>query len=103
MEIVNESILAQGRVFSGQSLQDPPCFAAVCWWKTEYDVLLSTGIAGDDKLCLQRSGREQERPQLAHLLVVLRSVKCSTIWPGVVRFCGILQPFGQHDLPLLKE
>ena len=40
-----------------------------------------------------RSGREQERPQLAHLLVVLRSVKCSTIWPGLsgsVEFCSHL-------------
>ena len=100
MEIVNRYTVP------GAGVQRPEGSGALyCGqrWKTEYDFLLSTGKAGDDKLCLQRSGREQERPQLAHLLVVLRSVKCSTIWPGVVRFCGILQPFGHHDLPLLKE
>ena len=41
MEIVNQCILSQGRVFSGQSLQDLTRFTAVSWWKTEYDFIFS--------------------------------------------------------------
>ena len=103
MEIVNQCILSEGRVCSGQSLQDLTRFTAVSGWKIEYDFIFCQVKAGDDKLCLQRSSRKQECPQLAHLLALLRGVKRSATGPGVVRVSRILQPWGQRDLPPLQE
>ena len=93
MEIVNQCILSQGGVQRPvpEGSDAPYCGQRV---ETEYDFIFSQVKAGDDKLCLQRSSRKQERPQLAHLLALLRGVKRSATGPGVVRVSRILQPGG---------